>query len=117
MPETKKVETVVTAREQGINENMMARTTGDIPNVLVKALSPLRIMATRAARVYLQSLVGMLGLVMSGFAEGSLITPEDFGGKLMMAAGFALAPSVMTLVQNAAELFARLDETRPELRA
>lgn len=113
------VETVVTSRAHGFEQNVvLAKTTAaSTPNVLVKALSPLRIVLTRVARVYVQSLVGMLGLVMTGIASDALITPNDFGGKLVMAAGFALAPSAITLLQNALELLTRLDESRPELRA
>lgn len=111
------VETVVTARADGIDKNTRATTGDETPNILVVALSPLRIVLTRAARVYVQSLVGMMGLVMTGIASESLITPNDFGGKLWMAAGFALAPSAITLLQNAAELLTKLDETRPKLRA
>lgn len=120
MTETKvdRVETVVTSRADGFAKNVLATTVASTtPNVLVKALSPLRIVATRVARVYLQSLVGMLAVVMTGIASDSLVTPNDFGGKLWMAAGFALAPSTITLLQNALELLTRLDESRPELRA
>lgn len=113
-----KVETVVTARAEGFTRNVTATTApASTPNVLIKALSPLRIIVTRVARVYVQALVGMLGLVMTGIASDSIIAPNDFGGKLWLAMGFALAPAVMTLLQNTAEILTKLDETKPELRA
>lgn len=111
------IETVVVKREDTIDRTVMASTPADMPNVLVKALSPVRIVATRVIRVYLQSLLGMLTVVMSGVASDALITPTDFQGKLALAAGFALAPSAITLLQNAAELLAKWDETNASWRA
>lgn len=114
MPE---ITTIVTKRDDGISRSTLAMTPSAVPDVIVKALSPVRIVITRVARVYIQVLVGMLTVVMSGVAADALVTPVDFVGKLKLAAGFAIAPAVVTLLQNALELLTKLDESRPELRA
>jgi hypothetical protein len=93
------------------------RDAEDVPAVVVKPLSPVRVLLTRVARVYLQSLAGMLTVVMSGMAPDALVTPVDFVGKLSLAGGLALAPATVTLLQNAVELLTRLDESYPQLRA
>lgn len=111
------IETVVVKRENTMDRTVVASTPQDMPNVLVRALSPIRVVATRAGRVYLQSLMGMLTIVMSGVASDSLIAPADFKGQLILAAGFSVAPATVTLLQNAAELLAKWDETNAAWRA
>lgn len=105
------LKTVVTDRAKN-TEKMSAQT-------ILIALSPLRIVLTRAARVYIQSLVGFLTAVLTG-AAGSVgvnITAGNFGHQLLVCASLAVAPAVMSLLMNIAELLGKLDETRPELRA
>lgn len=120
MPE--EVSTVVVKREgtgSGAESpnTVTASTPASWSNVTIKALSPVRVILTRVARVYVQSLSGMLAVVMTGIASDALITPVDFIGKLKLAAGFALAPAIMALLQNLTEVLTKLDQTRPELRA
>jgi hypothetical protein len=42
---------------------------------------------------------------------------NQFGGALWVAATLAVAPAVISLVQNIIELLANLDVTNPRLRA
>jgi len=114
MPE---ITTIVTKRDDGVPNNTLAETPSTIPDVIVKALSPARITVTRVLRVYLQSLAGMLTVVMSGMAPDALIPPADFVSKLQLAAGLAIAPATMALLQNAVELLTKFDESHPQLRA
>lgn len=105
------LKTVVTDR-LGNTATMSART------VLV-ALSPVRIVLTRAARVYVQSLVGFLTAVMTGAAGavGVQVPAGDFWALLVSCASLAVAPATLSLLMNIAELLAKWDEMRPELRA
>ena len=90
-----------------------------VAHTVLVALSPLRIVLTRGARVYVQSLVGFLTAVMSGAAgaAGVTLSAGDFWGQFVTCAGLAIAPAVMSLLMNVAELLGKLDETVPQLRA
>jgi hypothetical protein len=105
------LKTVVTDRAAN-TAKMSART-------ILVALSPLRIVLTRAARVYVQSLVGFLTAVMTGAAgaAGVQVPAGDFWTLLLSCASLAVAPAAMSLLMNIAELLGKWDETRPELRA
>lgn len=88
-------------------------------HTVLVALSPLRIVLTRAARVYVQSLVGFLTAVLTGAAgaAGVTVTAGDFWHQLVVCASLAVAPAVMSLLMNVAELLGKIDETSPQLRA
>jgi hypothetical protein len=90
-----------------------------VAHTIMVALSPARIVLTRAARVYIQSLVGFLTAVLTGAAgaAGVQIPAGDFAHQLLTCASLAVAPTVMSVLMNVAELLAKLDETNPQLRA
>jgi len=113
MPEP--IQTIVTERKDGIQEDTAARTPGDVPNIVVQPMPWYRIVAVRAGRVYVQSLISFLTLSPAAVAAGVL--PSAFGFSLQNAALLAIGPAVLSILQNTAELLARLDESHPQLRA
>lgn len=77
------IKSILVARpDEGVTSTY-AQTPGDRPNLVVEALSPLRVVITRTVRVYQMSVA--------------------VGG--------------ITLLQNLAELLAKVDQKYPELRA
>jgi hypothetical protein len=62
----------------------------------------LSIIAIRALRTYIQTLVGLLSAAGMG-ADGGVL-PADFMSCLLLSAQLALAPAVMSILHNVAEL-------------
>lgn len=116
------VKTVVVKREDGVSQSTMASTPPDQPNVLIHALSPLRVVVVRSARVYMQSFIAFLTTGMSGISKMVLpdavaqVMPQDLWGLVILAAQIAVAPAFVTLVQNIGELLMRMDEKAPQWR-
>lgn len=113
MPES--VSTVMTQREATIPASMTANTPVGMSDVKVVAMPWWQILFIRAARVYLQTLTGLIGAAVTGADQGML--PDAFGALVWSTAGMALAPAAMSLLMNATELLTKLDVTRPTLRA
>jgi hypothetical protein len=110
------IKTIVTQRASDGIQSSYARTTGDdAPNYLVQALSPVRLIATRVARVYLQSVTGIVSAGMSG-ADGGLL-PDDFYALFVTACRMSVAIGGITALQNFVELLTKMDQKYPELRA
>lgn len=109
------IKSVVVARADDGVTNSYAITRGDAPNLVVSALSPLRVVVTRTVRVYLQSVTGIVSAGMAG-ADGGLL-PDDFWGLFVTACRMSMAVGGITLLQNLAELAAKVDQKYPELRA
>lgn len=105
---------IIAVRRDGMVDTYAQTPTG-VPNLIIDALSPLRIVATRVARVYVQSVLGILTAGMSGLSGG--ILPSDFLTLLVTAAQMSVAIATITALQNIAELLAEVDKTRPEWRA
>jgi len=74
---------------------------------------------SRVGRSYLQSLVGLLTVTGSplGAAVGLTLEAPDFVTWFVKCASIALAPAVISLIQNTLELLNKLDASHPELRA
>lgn len=108
-PAPVEVKTVTLSTTAGIPEGTKLETPPGMPDIVVKTKSPFMRTLTRIARVYVNSLVGMLSVVLGNLAPNSLIAPPDFIDKFLLAAGLALAPAVWTLLTNAAEVLAKLD--------
>lgn len=90
-------------------------------SILIQTMSPFAQVLVRAARTYLQALVGFLLLALAGRstleAVGVVVAPGDFVSALTTAAGLALAPTVIAFAQNLIEILGRLDEKFPKTRA
>lgn len=86
--------------------------------VSVKPISWVAAILVRTARVYLQSLSGFL-LAALGVSSVDLspIMPADFAGQFLVAAQLAVAPTVITFLQNTLEVLGRIDRRLPQWRA
>ena len=73
----------------------------------------------RGGRVYLQSLVGFLLAAGTGAAAavGVNLPVGDFGKLLLSAGSMAVAPAVISLLQNSIEILTKLDSSNPQVRA
>lgn len=105
------IKTVVTERKETTSERQLA-------NVEVVSMPWWKIVLVRAGRVYLQGLLGFLTANMTGATEAVTGVPMgDFASKCAIAASLAVAPTVLSLIQNVIELLARMDQKSPQLRA
>ncbi|MBI3966708.1 MAG: hypothetical protein HY329_13825 [Chloroflexi bacterium] len=100
---------------------VVAVTPGSLPNVCLVPMSAIVQVGVRVLRTYFQSLLGFLLAVGSGLMGASgLMDPipaGDFAAAFNRAAGLALAPTVVALLQNVIELLARVDQQHPQWRA
>ncbi len=111
------INTVVVRRDQGV-EPSVAKTAAAMPDIAVRVMSPVAVVLVRALRVYLQTLVGLLGTgaIASGMVPPDLLPAGDFAHALRVAAGMSLGPAFVCAAQNTIELLGRLDERLPQLR-
>lgn len=109
--------TTVLVRRDGV-EPTIAKTGVTMPDIAVTVMSPVAVVLVRALRVYLQTLVGLLGTgaLASDFLPSDLLPAGDFAHALKVAAGMSLGPAFVCAAQNAIELLGRLDERLPHLR-
>ncbi len=87
-------------------------TASGQPNIVIKVVQPLGLVLVRAARVFLQTL---LGLLTAGLVTPKALPASDFMHLLILCASLSLAPAVVCIVQNAIELLGRLDQAYPTL--
>ena len=97
-----------------------ANSAKQVAHTELIALSPVRIVLTRAARVYCQTLSGLL-------VAAGLGVPAALGANLAAAITMlqafgvcmilALFPAMANAIWNTGELLAKLDETSPQFRA
>lgn len=116
MPRDPEVSTVVTQREDTVPHDTLATTPASTPaNVKVLVMTPLLIVVVRAARVYLQVVIGLLSAAGLG-ADGGML-PSAFGPLVWSVLQLALAPALMSVLTNSAELLGRVDVHYPRVRA
>jgi hypothetical protein len=112
---------LVTERDTSPPDKTVVVTPPALPNVLIRTMTPIAQVLVRALRTFLQSLVGFLIVVMAGRTiidnVGVMIPATDFLAALKIAASLALAPTVISFIQNLVELLARVDESFPKARA
>lgn len=117
MPE--EIKMVVTSRPSdatSLKDDQVVQTPGaETPNIVIQALSPLRIIATRVVRNYLTVVVGLVTAGMTG-GDGDML-PAAFGALVWKSAQLGLASAGVSLLLNALELITRLDESHPAIRA
>lgn len=82
------------------------------PNVTLKIVQPVTIIAVRAFRTFLQTL---LGLLTAGLISPSTLGASDFLHLLGMCASLSLAPAIICIIQNMIELAARFDQSHPTI--
>lgn len=106
------IKTVVTERTNLLTEKQLDK-------VEIIPMPWWKIVLVRAGRVYLMSVVGLLGSVGTGAAaaSGMQMPVGDFSRLFLACAGASLGPAVISLLTNGAELLAKLDQSHPSLRA
>jgi hypothetical protein len=114
-PMSDMINTVITERVDSLKDSTIAQTPADEPYIVIHPLPWYRIVAVRSGRVYVQSLISFLTIAPAAVAAGVL--PREFAISLQNAALLAVGPAVLSILQNTAELLARLDESHPKLRA
>lgn len=115
------VPVLTTERAGSAPDGTVIETPSGQPDLVVTVMTPLAQVAVRGLRTYVQGIVGFLGMLTVGrpVAEslGVVLPPGDFFQILQTAAGLAVAPTVISLLQNTAELLGRLDNLLPKARA
>lgn len=94
----------------------MATTPDHLPDIIVKVVSPLVAILVRTARTYVNTIVGLIAVGVTGSAPQAL-PPSDFKVLLAHAAGLAIAPAVVSALTNFGILLAKLDQKFPTLQA
>ena len=97
-----------------VRDETTAQTPANQPNVLLKTITPVGVILVRTARAYLQTLLGLLA---AGVATDTLLPAHDFQTLFMTCASLSVGAAVVSAIQNAVELLARLDQSLPTLRA
>lgn len=87
----------------------------DVAPVQVVTMPAWQMIAIRAARTYIQCLIGFLGATPAATALG--IPLPQFGNQFVVAASLAVAPTVVAILMNLAEVLTNLDVSQPSLRA
>ena len=96
-----RVATFMTERnEEGPTRDMLAKTPQDEPTVKIIARPWYHAIGIRVARVYIQTLIGLMT------ADG--VGVVDFDGFAKLAVSAAL-PATFSLIMNAGEILAKLD--------
>lgn len=107
MPDTvtNPISTLVVRRNDTIASTQLAETLGSSPDVMLKAISPWKIVLIRTARVFVQTLSGS-------------VTVATFSNLLSLKGAVIIAASTagVTALQNTAELLIKLDQSYPEFR-
>jgi len=103
---------IVTKRGDSVKTNTLATTpqsgTGD---VIVHPMPIWKRIAIRAAKSYLQSLVGFIGIYVAGTQL------DQFSISLLDAVQLAVVPTVIGVITNLYIFFKKWDESLPELMA
>jgi len=110
---------IVTERERAPDDKSVLETKRGTDDIQVVVVTWYKQALIRTVRTYLQSLLGFIVAVGSGAAGavGINIPMQDFGQLFLSSASLAIAPAIISLLQNAVELLTRLDSTSPQMRA
>jgi hypothetical protein len=88
-------------------------TPGGQRNILVKALTPMTIIVARAARVFLQTIMGAVTVS----AAGTKLGLGDFTHSIKLTSSVAAAAALYCIGQNILELLNQFDQKHPHLFA
>lgn len=116
------VKVLVTKRDDSPPPAIL-NTPGDAPNVQIVEMPAWKQVIVRAVRAYLQNVLGYIlgaGIGTSVAFAADAVLPvmpaRDFLTILLAALSAAIGPTLVTIIQNALELTAGLDTSRPGLR-
>ena len=107
--------TTLVVKRDSLEATPLRSVQHNMPDILVRVMSPLQIILIRAARVYLQTLLGLLTAGATGMAS-NVLPVGDFAHLLQICASLSVASAVICAIQNFVELLARLDEKAPQYR-
>lgn len=105
------VVTVTSTSAQGAGAGLVQTPMGQ-PNIFIKVISPFKVVAVRAARTFLQVLLGTLGV---GATAPSALGAQDFYHALLHGASVSVAATVICVIQNLIELSNNFDQSHPTL--
>jgi hypothetical protein len=113
------IKTLVTEAPTGPKDGDTIKTPAGQADIQVVTMTWYGQVGIRVVRTYLQSLLGFVVAMSSGAgnAVGMNLPATDFGTLMMQSASLALAPAVISLIQNAVEILAKMDTRAPQLRA
>jgi len=100
-------------------KTLVREGSGDTPTTIttVVTMPGWQMVLVRAARTYVQCLLGFLTASSTGLAGAAGIPIAQFGNQFAVAATLAVAPTVVSLLMNVGEILTDLDVNRPGLRA
>ncbi len=106
---------LLTERDTTPPEGTVVVTPERLPNGIIRTMTPIAQVLVRGLRTFLQCLVAFLGVATVGkpMVEGLgvMLPPMDALHVIYAAAGFALFPTLVSVIQNTIELLAKLDES------
>lgn len=115
-PQTPAPKTAVVISDTATNTGQMLQTPGNQPDIIVTVVTPVAAILIRAAKAYLQTLVGLM--TAAGFGVMVLTpTPGDFFASLRLCAGLSIAAGVMSLLTNTLLLLTTLGDKFPTLKS
>jgi hypothetical protein len=106
---------VLVRTKPGRPKEKLVKTEADLPDLEVIALPELQQALIRAARTFIQTFLGALGVLgVSDAAGPGTISAAAFGDQALGAAMVAAISALIAFLWNAGELLARLDN--PKIR-
>ncbi len=115
MPETPTVATAVVISGAARATGQMLSTPAGFADIPITVIGPLLAILIRAAKAYVQTLVGLLAAGGLGLATETL-PAGDFMHTLKVCAGLSVASSVMSLLTNVSVLLTALGDRFPILK-
>jgi len=116
-PEPQKATTQLVVSDNRTGEGRILITPAGIPNIVLRAITPLFVIVYRAVSTYLQSVLSLVSIWQSGFATGVLPPPADFFDTLQKSAYLSIPIVVMSVLKNVALFLTELGEKFPKLKA
>ncbi len=113
------IKVLVTDRPEAPKDGDKIKTPAGVPDLQAVTMTWYGQVGVRAARTFLQSLLGFVVAIGSGAAAGAgiHIPAQDFLTLLISSASLAVAPTIISVLQNSIELLSKLDANTPSLRA
>ncbi len=105
------VVTVTASSALGTGSGVVETPMGQ-PNIFIKVISPLKVVAVRGVRTFLQTLLGVLGV---SATAPSALGAVDFYHALLHGASISVAATVICVIQNLIELSNNFDQSHPTL--
>lgn len=111
MSEDSTAPVVVTTVSNDLPTNTIARTASHLPDVIIRTVTPLAAILVRSFRVFLQTMLGGLGV--AGIAGATGVPLQDFARSFRLSAELAVAAAVVCAIQNTIELLNKIDQKFP----